>query len=507
MPPPCASRMMLLMLACLVGVALTSDTCGYQCSSDEDCKACGSVGKCSSPASATKYPSIAATCVDAPDGAPSDPKPNVADSVWPQQWKADVRTWTYSDFSSKAVVAKGTFYYDGKGGHSRGDWHPYINGKDATQVWIGNDGSGKSKYYVKSGVLCIYFSIHDPGTSGSSVGIEYPDWMLKCDKGGMAKYMGRQQVDGEWVDHYACVIDYAAVNQTIVFQNWHSLGLGKTPKGLPVRVTGGNSAPNGQKGSPRLNTVWYTNFTVGEEAVKDSDFVKPSWFCIPVGASEVADFLGVKELSASLLRDPEVHKRLHYFAHRQPAKSDLLRARRKKPRAEIAGSSFPDAMTKLNRILRAEKGLATKACADFSLEALHEVQHEIFAARSPALQELYKGDRRSLPYNSASELSEAHQERVLRGRARPDLVNKMRDGLCHELVLMYMHHLSEAARIEIRTGHFQLPLLPEGDLHASPAAEAADDHDKAAHADYSSKVSCAICHVTNAGEEASSFVV
>eukprot|EP00406_Dinophysis_acuminata_P009058 CAMPEP_0179216570 /NCGR_PEP_ID=MMETSP0797-20121207/3449_1 /TAXON_ID=47934 /ORGANISM="Dinophysis acuminata, Strain DAEP01" /LENGTH=560 /DNA_ID=CAMNT_0020922737 /DNA_START=1 /DNA_END=1680 /DNA_ORIENTATION=+ len=480
-------------LVSLAGLASAGDACGFQCSTDADCGGCGTKGVCSSPAADTKYPMIAATCVDSPPGAPDSPAASAADATWPQRWTADVRAWCYPDFGPKATVARGRFYFDAPGGHSRADWHPYINGKDAKQVWIGAAGSAKSRYYVLSGWMCIYFPITDPGVGGS-VSVEYPDWMARCEAAGMAKYVGREQVDGEWVDHYACVIDYAQVNQTIVFQNWHSLGLGRTPKGLPVRVTGGNSAPNGQKGSPRLNSVWYTNFTVGAEAVKGSDFEKPSPLCIPVGESEAASFLGVERLSPALFRDPQVQRRAHYMAHMRPSESDLKRARQKKPRAEVSGSSFKEAMVNMNKQLRAEKGLRTRSCDSFSLDALHEVQHELFAARSPALQAIYEKDRRSLPYESHKHLRGHHEEQLARARVRPDLLQKMRDGLCNELVMMYMHHLSAPARAEVRSGALVLPLLPERDLH--PAPEAGDPHAEAAHRDYAAKTSCAICHIT-----------
>ena len=77
------------------------------------------------------------------------------------------------------------------------------------------------------------------------------------------------------------------VNQSITFQNWHSLGLDSLPKGLPLRVTGGNSAPNPTKGSPRLSTVWYSDFQTGNASVPASIFKKPSWLCIPVGREAV----------------------------------------------------------------------------------------------------------------------------------------------------------------------------------------------------------------------------
>eukprot|EP00421_Protoceratium_reticulatum_P006583 CAMPEP_0168372506 /NCGR_PEP_ID=MMETSP0228-20121227/8316_1 /TAXON_ID=133427 /ORGANISM="Protoceratium reticulatum, Strain CCCM 535 (=CCMP 1889)" /LENGTH=496 /DNA_ID=CAMNT_0008385415 /DNA_START=66 /DNA_END=1556 /DNA_ORIENTATION=- len=479
-------------LSVVVGCA-AGDTCGHQCTTDKDCSGCGAAGKCSSPP-AGKYPAIAATCVEAPSDAPAEPAHSVADSKWPDQWTADVRSQTYKDWSAEAAVAKGKFYYDGPGQRSRTEWKPYIDGRNALQVWIGGTGSQKSKYFVKSGPLCIYFPITDPGVGGS-INIELTDWMARCDKGGNATYMGREKVDGEWADHYSCLIDYAKVNQTIVFQNWHSLGLGKTAKGAPVRVTGGNSAPDSKKGSPRLSTVWYSNFGMGAASVQPSDFEKPSWFCIPVGAQEAASFLGVNKLTGDHLAQPDFQQRLHFLPHAAPSRTDLARARRKRPRNEVAGTNFREAMMKLNRALAAERRLATKACSTYSLRELHQLQHEIFAARSPALQALYAGDRRSLPFATAAELSGAHQNHSSWSHGRPDLLPMLRDGLCHELVMMYMHHLSASAREELKSGaSFTLPLLPETGLH--PAPQAPRGAASAAHAAYTAQASCAVCHVT-----------
>jgi len=491
------------LLAALGGSSLAEDACGKQCTSDEDCTGCGQAGKCSSPASSTKYPSIAASCVDVPAG-PADPKPSVTDSRWPERFTAAARTWTYGDWSSKAAVAKGKFYYDGPGGHTRSDWHPFTDGRDGMQVWISGSGSEKSVYYVKSGPICLYFTITDPGVGGK-VGIEYADWMKRCQDQGMAKYSGREKVDGEWADHYSCIIDYAKVNQTIVFQNWHSLGLGSTPKGFPLRVTGGNSAPDSKKGSPRLSTVWYSNFTVGDSAVKSDDFVKPSWFCIPVGEQEVAEFLGLDKLTPAHLGQPEHQRRAHYLPHAKPAASDLARARRPRPRAEVAGATFEEAMAKLNKMLTADRGLTTKACSAFTLKELHGLQEELFTARSPELQGMYDGDRRSLPYKSNAHLADVHSKQLSWAENRPHLTEMLRDGLCHELVMMYMHHLSASARKEIKAAALALPLLPLGGLHAPPAAR--DETTEAAHASYTGQTSCAICHVVPKAANLTSIVV
>jgi hypothetical protein len=62
--------------------------------------------------------------------------------------------------------------------------------------------------------------------------------------------------------------------------------------------------------------------------------------------------------------------------------------------------------------------------------------------------------------------------------------------------MMYVHHLTESARAELKGSAFVLPLLPERDLHPAPAPHAAKvEHDQ--HAAYVNKATCAICHVSN----------
>jgi hypothetical protein len=297
------------------------------------------------------------------------------------------------------------------------------------------------------------------------------------------------------------LVNYTEVKQQIVFQNWHSLGLNSTPKGLPMRVTAGNSVPDGGSKTPRLNTVWYSNFSVGTGALQGVDFEKPSKFCIPVGMDALKEALGFP-FTPTHMHDSRIHDWLHDLAHAEPAQADLTRAQQKRPGDEASGPSFGEAMAKLNKLLRKETGLVTEPCSNFSLEELHEVQRELFAARSPTLQALYEGDRRSLRYANHSEMSESHAAARSWVREQPGLLNKLRDGLCHELVMMYVHHLSASARSLLKkAGNFVLPLLPEDGLHSAPPAGVVGEKgmsgavEAAAHKDYTAKTSCAICHV------------
>merc|ERR1719198_2492133 len=70
-------------------------------------------------------------------------------------------------------------------------------------------------------------------------------------------------------------------------------------------------------------------------------------------------------------------------------------------------------------------------------------------------------------------------------------LRKFRDGACHELVMWYIHHLSESAREEVKE-RVVLPLLP---AHQHDAPNSDDVTEAQVHERYSEQVSCAICHV------------
>lgn len=357
--------------------------------------------------------------------------------------------------------------------------------------------SGTSNYYVKSGLLCLYFPITDPGVEGTPlVGVERSDWMKRCNDAGLAKYVGREQVhygdSDEWVDHWSCRLDYAAANQSITFQNWHSLGKGSVPKGLPLRVTGGNSAPDGQKGSPRLNSVWYSNFDTSDSSCSDSDFKKPGGICIPVGVEEVQEFMG-KEVSKSDVFSADFHRRAHYLPHRKPEASDLARARKPNPGPGFTGSSFQHSMEKLNAALQSDPALNLASCDDLSTEQLQKTQRQLFDARSPALDAVYSdaSDTRRMAHSSAAELQRHQEWHAETDIARPELARKARDGACHELVMWYMHHLSASAREDIKE-RLVLPLLP---AHQHDAPDSNDATEVQVHEKYTEQVSCAIAHV------------
>jgi hypothetical protein len=312
----------------------------------------------------------------------------VNDTIWPSKWTANVDAWTYVGYEHDHTVAHGRFYWDGDNERSRSDWHPYTNGKNAKQVWIIDRKKRTSKYYVKSGLMCIYFPIVDAADRKEKIGIEKGDWFKQCHDAGLAHYVGREQVQvdnrHEWVDHWDCMIDWQAVNQTITFQIWSSLGLGGAPKSQPLRITGGNSLPNPTLGTPRMTTVWYQNWITGDDANHDADFKAPNFggrFCLNVGSHmapvKLEEFFGHPVTSAYTFSS-DFHKRAHYLLHAKPNVRDLHRAGRAKPGQAFTAGSFEDAMHKLNEALKADKDLRTERCSNFSTPLLHDTQRALF---------------------------------------------------------------------------------------------------------------------------------
>eukprot|EP00930_Biecheleria_cincta_P084962 TRINITY_DN74384_c0_g1_i1.p1 TRINITY_DN74384_c0_g1~~TRINITY_DN74384_c0_g1_i1.p1 ORF type:complete len:524 (+),score=89.47 TRINITY_DN74384_c0_g1_i1:223-1572(+) len=443
------------------------------------------------------------SCVSAPpkDTVPKEPETSLDDTAWPDQWSADITAWTYPGWEHDASESKGKFYYDKRYGSKL--VYTKLRGKPSSTVeaWNANV-NGVDKLFFNTGKLCLGFPITDPGIKGKpKVGIEQPDWIKRCNQAGFATFVARElvTVDGkeEWADHYSCRILYEAVNQSIVFQNWHSLGLGAVPKGLPLRVTGGNSKPDPQQ-SPRINSVWHSNFTVGSSSSTPDDFqwktrcIGPVCFgCKTSSAQEAEEFFGHKVRSEHL-SSVDFISRARFLPLASADKNDLRRAAQRKPGPFFQGSSFQETMRKLNDALTREANLTTKQCSDFSLKELHEVQQLLFDARSPQLDHIYKQakDTRSMAHGSLAELA-AEQSMHRRLGEGSILGAKAKAGLCHELVMWYVHHLSAPARQEVKK-QVVLPLLPEVQ-HTSSG-------EHKVHQRYNEQVSCAICHVAPASD-------
>jgi len=484
----------------VVGVAGKVDgTCGLECSLDEHCGGCGTAGKCSCPDGLDiPYHETSCSCVSAPSNPPAEVTADIAESVWPDQWTASMEAMTYGDWTSAHTSSTGKFYFDNILQRSRADWDVLHDKKGSTkQIWIADvDGSKPfSSYYVKTGPLCLYFPISDPGKEGNAklTGVVFGDWMKRMDDAGMAHYIGREQVNVNgadvWTDHYSCRMEYEAVNQSITFQNWHSLGLDGIPKGLPLRVTGGNSQPDPQQ-SPRINSVWYYDFVTGSDSTSAADFKKPFGICVPVGAEEQKAFFG-HTVTKDHVWSSEFHHRAHWAPHAKADARDLARARQPKPSRAFQGNDFTETMQKLNILLKREEGLETQTCGDFSAETLLEMQRLLFNARTPELDAVYQ-DAADTRVMAHADMPSLKVEQARHRALNPEFRVKAADGICHEMVMWFIHHLSASAREEIKQ-HLVLPLLPEEQHQAPHPTAPAVHHD--VHSRYTERTGCAVCHV------------
>eukprot|EP00966_Prymnesium_polylepis_P044228 1024973-Prymnesium_polylepis.1 len=139
----------------------------------------------------------------------------------------------------------------------------------------------------------------------------------------------------------------------------------------------------------------------------------------------------------------------------------------------------------LNAHLR-RTGPAFSSCDDWSHGELFTLLHLLLPLRSPELQSIYtsSSDLRNVPAFEERWAADAMllQESV----ANMPLV---RDAACHDVVLLWVHHLSAANRTRAAAIVPHLPLLPAHEPTSDRASAGAKERHAAA-------VKCAACHST-----------
>ena len=163
----------------------------------------------------------------------------------------------------------------------------------------------------------------------------------------------------------------------------------------------------------------------------------------------------------------------------------LRRAETRVPRSHFRGGPSYAAMTAvLNRHL-SHTGPSFSECDLWTHAELTRVLHTLLPLRSNELQSLYelRGDPRDV---RAFEQRWEADAQLLETEANVDLV---RDAACHDIALLWVHHLSAASRTQAKSIVPQLPFLPSHE----PSSSAATPNARARHA---SAVNCAACHST-----------
>lgn len=193
--------------------------------------------------------------------------------------------------------------------------------------------------------------------------------------------------------------------------------------------------------------------------------------------------------------------------------SDLFRARSSIPGRHVQGLNHLDMTQKLNKALQTNVGVASRACVDFSVEDLMQLQRVLFEARDPALQGIYGAvdDMRSLAAFGTKaddlaslELLWAEELDVL--AKYPALREVSRDTKCHEAVMWFVHHLPEERRTSLGV---DVPLLPER------ATQHVQSHyEQAAPAEpvqrvfqaYTTGLGCSVAHASGASSASNEWV-
>lgn len=175
--------------------------------------------------------------------------------------------------------------------------------------------------------------------------------------------------------------------------------------------------------------------------------------------------------------------------------ADLRRAVTKTPRPEYRGQGDAISMSKnLNRHLGSSPGLSTKSCDTFSAAQLQDLMRRLALLVEPQLLAIYSavGDNRRAKHQTLEDREVAYTTLSGHIQESNDLHDVLRDGHCHEAVMMYLHHLTSKQQRVVRSDpSFVLPLLPERfHLRQQGGSTAA----KAVNGAYESAVSCVVCH-------------
>ena len=120
--------------------------------------------------------------------------------------------------------------------------------------------------------------------------------------------------------------------------------------------------------------------------------------------------------------------------------SDLQRARAKVPHGSYRGDSFADMGSVLTKHLRVKYGEAVKECVEADVADLRKLQTWLYKLADPQLTAVYaeSQDERRERHDSIETLT-AHWEN-LQSNVTSWASRVLRDGLCHEVVMRFVHH-------------------------------------------------------------------
>jgi len=175
--------------------------------------------------------------------------------------------------------------------------------------------------------------------------------------------------------------------------------------------------------------------------------------------------------------------------------SDMKRAKQVVPGPLYKGDTFANMSHNLNQILAVKT--AHRACADFDAKELQELSAMLYLARDANFDGIYQnvGDNRRL----RGELEDLQKKwTALSSLIAGDPESKelqaiQRDGHCHEVVMWYVHHLSEDVKTVLAETGVEVPLLSY-ESHMPACEKPRNDAHAKVCQHYQETVTCASCH-------------
>jgi hypothetical protein len=177
--------------------------------------------------------------------------------------------------------------------------------------------------------------------------------------------------------------------------------------------------------------------------------------------------------------------------------ADVHRAVERFPRMEYKGKSgLVHANKVLNGHLTKMADLKTRACEVLSASQVQAIAKILYGDADTTLLDVYTEakDNRQRIFSSEEEMDSDFAELLSLTRDRSELHDVLRDGLCHRVVMWFVHHLPKAKQVELAQLGIELPLLPVED-HSSAVVPTDDEAATAVHKSYAKSITCQGCHV------------
>ena len=197
-----------------------------------------------------------------------------------------------------------------------------------------------------------------------------------------------------------------------------------------------------------------------------------------------------------------------------PVSKDVKRAKQKKPSRPYRGETFDDMSNTLNRWLNRNKKITTTSCDQWTSEEIQRLQAMLYLIKDDSLNQIYQDadDNRQMRQSIQNIQHEWESLNALiasqeNDAQRASLARVQRDGHCHEVIMWYVHHLTEdVQKVLSADSKLHLPLLSDT-LHSKACSgekeddevEKGDDDEYAKAkqrvcAVYAEQVTCASCH-------------